>query len=143
MANGIIMTLKKFKLLPLSGDASFRKYYRKFYRGKKFSTIIVTSKKEKYKNLLVYSVINQFLLSQNIKAPRLLSKNYREDFIEIEDFGNVTIYHILRKSRNKFHIYKKVIELLIKLQKIKPSIAQNFFGKSYKLKKYSVKNLNK
>ena len=91
MANGIIMTLKKFKLLPLSGDASFRKYYRKFYRGKKFSTIIVTSKKEKYKNLLVYSVINQFLLSQNIKAPRLISKNYREDFIEIEDFGNVTI----------------------------------------------------
>ena len=49
----------------------------------------------------------------------------------------------MRKSRNKFHIYKKVIELLIKLQKIKPSLAQNFFGKSYKLKKYSVKNLNK
>ena len=47
MENGIIMILKKFKLSPLSGDASFRKFYRKFDPKKKLSTIIVTSKKKK------------------------------------------------------------------------------------------------
>ena len=95
------MILKKFKLSPISGDASFRKFYRKFYPKKKLSTIIVISKKKKFNNLLVYSAINHFLLEKNIKAPRLLAENYKKGFIEIEDFGNITIHNILKKSRKK------------------------------------------
>ena len=137
------MILKKFKLLPISEDASFRKYYRKFDPKKKLNTIIVISKKNKNKNLLVYSAINHFLLEKNIKAPRLLAENYKKGFIEIEDFGNITIHHTLEKSRSKFDVYKKTVNLLIKLQKIKPRIIKDFFGKSYKLENYSVKNLHK
>ena len=51
MVNGAIMILKKFKLSSISGDASFRQYYRKFNQKKNLSTIIVISKKEKNKNL--------------------------------------------------------------------------------------------
>jgi len=92
---------------------------------------------------LVYSAINQFLLDHNIRAPRLLTENYKKGFIEIEDFGNITIHNILKKSRKKFHIYKKTVDLLIKLQKIKSRIIKNFFGKSYKLENYSIKILHK
>jgi len=49
MVNGVIMTLKKFKLSPISGDASFRQYYRKFNPRKNLSSLIVISKKEKKK----------------------------------------------------------------------------------------------
>jgi len=143
MENGAIMILKKFELLSISGDASFRQYYRKFNQKKNLNTIIVISKKEKNKNLLVYSAINQFLLDHNIRAPRLLEENYKKGFIEIEDFGNITIHNILKKSRKKFHIYKKTVDLLIRLQKIKSRIIKNFYGKSYKLENYSVKNLHK
>ena len=143
MVNGTIMILKKFELLSISGDASFRQYYRKFNQKKNLSSIIVISKKEKNKNLLVYSAINQFLLDHDIRAPRLLEENYKKGFIEIEDFGNITIHNILRKSRKKFHIYKKTVDLLIRLQKIKSRIIKNFYGKSYKLENYSVKNLHK
>jgi hypothetical protein len=137
------MILKKFKLLSISGDASFRKFYRKFDPKKKLSTIIVISKKQKFKNLLVYSAINHFLLEKNIKTPQLLTENYKKGFIEIEDFGNITIHHTLKKSGSKFDIYKKTVDLLIKLQNVKPKIIKDFFGKSYKLKNYSVKNLHK
>ena len=143
MVNGVIMILKKFKLLSISGDASFRQYYRKFNKKKNLSSIIVISKKEKNKNLLVYTAINQFLLDHNIRAPRLLAENYKKGFIEIEDFGNITIHNILKKSKKKFHIYKKTVDLLIRLQKIKSRIIKNFYGKSYKLENYSVKNLHK
>ena len=143
MVNGTIMTLKKFELSSISGDASFRQYYRKFNQKKNLSSIIVISKKEKNKNLLVYSAINQFLLDHNIRAPRLLEENYKKGFIEIEDFGNITIHNILKKSRKKFHIYKKTVDLLIRLQKIKSRIIKNFYRKSYKLENYSVKNLHK
>lgn len=137
------MILEKFKLSPISGDASFRKFYRKFDPKKKLSTIIVISKKKKFKNLLVYSAINHFLLEKNIRAPRLLTENYKKGLIEIEDFGNITIRHILEKSRSKFYVYKKTVNLLIKLQNIKPRIIKDFFGKSYKLENYSVKYLHK
>ena len=143
MVNGAIMILKKYKLSSISGDASFRQYYRKFNQKKNLSSIIVTSKKEKNKNLLVYTAINQFLLDHNIRAPRLLAENYKKGFIEIEDFGNITIHNILKKSKKKFHIYKKTVDLLIRLQKIKSRIIKNFYGKSYKLENYSVKNLHK
>jgi len=92
---------------------------------------------------LVYTAINQFLLDHNIRAPRLLAENYKKGFIEIEDFGNITIHNILKKSKKKFHIYKKTVDLLIRLQKIKSRIIKNFYGKSYKLENYSVKNLHK
>ena len=137
------MILKKFKLSSIFGDASFRQYYRKFNKKKNLSSIIVISKKEKNKNLLVYTAINQFLLDHNIRAPRLLAENYKKGFIEIEDFGNITIHNILKKSKKKFHIYKKTVDLLIRLQKIKSRIIKNFYGKSYKLDNYSVKNLHK
>ena len=98
---------------------------------------------KKFKNLLVYSAINHFLLEKNIKTPQLLTENYKKGFIEIEDFGNITIHHTLKKSGSKFDVYKKTVDLLIKLQNVKPKIIKDFFGKSYKLKNYSVKNLHK
>ena len=119
MANGAIMILKKFKLLSISGDASFRQYYRKFNQKKNLSSIIVTSKKEKNKNLLVYSAINQFLLNHNIRTPRLLAENYNKGFIEIEDFGNITICDILKKSKKKFYIFSYLLKKQIKLMHIK------------------------
>ena len=54
MANGAIMISKKFKLSPISGDASFRKFYRKFDPQKKLSTILLFQKK---KNLKIYYFI--------------------------------------------------------------------------------------
>ena len=53
--------MEKFqnKLTKIAGDASFRQFYR-LKKGKKTS-IIVKAKKEKFKNLVLYSAINKFL----------------------------------------------------------------------------------
>ena len=72
--------LKKIK-----GDASFRKFYRK-KKGNR-SSIIVISKKEKFKNLLIYDAINKILIKNQILAPKLYSEEYTKNYIEIEDFG--------------------------------------------------------
>ena len=92
---------------------------------------------------ILQSTISLRKVEKNIRAPRLLTENYKKGFIEIEDFGNITIRHILEKSKSKFYVYKKTVNLLIKLQKIKSRIIKDFFGKSYKLENYSVKNLHK
>ena len=58
----------------LSGDASFRKFYRK--KNNKKSSLVVFSKKEKKINLLIYDGINKILIKNKIKEPNLLSQNY-------------------------------------------------------------------
>ena len=86
--------LKKIK-----GDASIREFYRK--KNKNNSSIVVVSKKEKIKNLLVYDAINKILIKNKILAPKLYKENYNKNFIEIEDFGNDTIFKILNKKKKK------------------------------------------
>jgi len=108
----------KFKVLPIAGDASFRKFYRLTLN--KTSKIIVLANKEKYKNLIAYVAVNQFLRSNKILTPKLYTHNYFKGVIVIEDFGDLSFYKILLKKKNKFTIYKKLVNLLLKIQKIKP-----------------------
>ena len=64
------MNLNKSKIIPIKGDASFRKFYRKRQNNK--SSIIVYARKEKTKNLLNYDSINKLLLKNKIFAPKLI-----------------------------------------------------------------------
>ena len=87
------------KLTLIKADASFRKFYRK--KVKKKSSIIVYAEKEKIKNLLNYDSVNKLLLKKNINAPRLLSENFNQNLIEIDDLGTKTILDILKKKKYK------------------------------------------
>ena len=123
------------KLEKLSGDASFRK----FYRHKKNKSIIVYCKKEKFKNLIIYEAVNRFLKKNNINTPKLISENYKKNFIEIEDLGNLTG---LKKYKSfKINNYKKLFKILKKIQNIKPKKIKTLLKKIYKIPIYSDKLL--
>ena len=80
------------------------------FLGKKnnhLTSIVVFAKKEKFKNLLVYDSINKILKKNKILAPLLYSENYSKNFIEIQDFGNETIFKILKKTKNKYIFLRK------------------------------------
>jgi len=124
------------QLIPLSGDASFRKFYRK----KK--SILVFCKKDKKNNLLIYDAINKVLIKNKIKAPKLISQNYKKNFVEIEDLGNESVYNkIKKKKNNKIKYYKKIILLLSKLQKIKTRKVKTFANSNYTIPTYSKHKL--
>ena len=127
---------KDFK--KIKGDASTRK----FYRNTKKNSIIVFSNIEKIKNLLIYDSINKILIKNNIIAPKLLSQNYRINYIEIQDLGNKTIYQtFIKNKKDHYLIFKKVINVLNKIQKIKDKKIKNFNNKFYKIKNYNNKVL--
>jgi aminoglycoside/choline kinase family phosphotransferase len=130
-------TLKKIK-----GDASFRFFYRK--KNNKRNSIIVYATKEKEKNLLIYDAINSLLIENKILAPKLYKENYKKNFIEIEDFGDETVFKLLKKSgSNKVNLYKRSIDLLSEIQKIKQNKIKNFNGKNYKVPIYEDNKLLK
>ena len=127
------------ELKEIKGDASFRK----FYRNKKNNSILVHAKKEKLKNLLIYDAINKILIKNKILAPRLLSHNYKDHLIEVEDFGDNTLLNILKNKKiNKETIFKKILKTLIKLQLIKDKHIVNFKNQKYKVKEYNSKILS-
>jgi N-acetylmuramate 1-kinase len=130
------MSLNKTKLKKIKGDASFRSFYRKKVGNKK--SIIVFAAKEKEKNLLIYDAINSLLIKNKILAPKLYSESYKKNFIEIEDFGDDTLFTLLKKKNsNKINLYKKSIDLLVKIQKIKQNKTKDFKAKIYKIPIYN------
>ena len=132
------MNFDKNNMMSIKGDASFRKFYRKITNKK--SSIIVYAKKEKIKNLLNYDAINKLLFNNKIFAPKLISENFSKNFIEIEDLGKQTIFDIFKKKKvNRLKVYKKILVVLIKLQKIKSKKIKNFKKKNYKIPNYSKK----
>ena len=79
-----------YKLKKISGDASLREFYRLKKNNK--TSIIVSAKKDKYKNLIVYSVVNNILNSNKISAPKLISNHYKNNMIEISDLGDKSFF---------------------------------------------------
>ena len=123
------MNLKKFK--KLSGDASFRQFYRTN------NSVLVYSKIQKQSNLLNYDAVNKILIKNKILAPGLISQNYKKNFIEIEDFGNKNMLDKIKSSKTKLNEYKKILKILYQIQKIKNFKTQNFLKKKFNLSNYS------
>ena len=122
----------KFK--KIKGDASERKFFRSR------NSILIFSKKNKFKNLLVYDCINKILNNHKIPSPKLLKNNYAMNSIEITDLGKISVRNILNK-KNQYNFYKKIIDILIKFKKIKNTKIKSFNGKYYSMKKYNYKDL--
>ena len=130
-----------YKLKKISGDASFREFYR--VQKNNECTIIVLAKKDKYKNLTVYSAVNEILNKNKILAPKLINNFLKNDIIEISDLGKISFFDYIKKKKNKTKDYKKLIDLIVKLQKIKLKQKYKFLGKIVNFKKYSVNELHR
>ena len=130
-----------YKLKKISGDASFREFYR-LQKGNNTS-IIVQAKKEKFKNLITYIVVNKILAKYKIFAPKLITNHYEHSIIEITDLGQKSFYNSIIKKKNKFKDYKNLIKIIIKLQNIK--LQKNYRLGKFKVnfQNYSIKNLHK
>ena len=126
----------------IKGDASFRKFFRK--KNKNFTSIVAFAKKEKFKNLIVYDGINKVLNKNKILAPNLYKENYNKNYIEIQDFGNDSVFKLLNKKNNdKIILFKKAIETLIKIQLIKDKSIKTYQNKTYIIPKYHKRTLIK
>ena len=122
-------------LKPIEGDASFRKFFRNKIKNK--SSIVVFAKREKFKNLVVYDAINKILNKNKILAPNLYKENYKKGYIEIQDFGDNTIFKILlKKKNNKIKYFKKILKTLMQIQSIKNKGIKDFKKKKYIIPKY-------
>ena len=129
------------KIKKISGDASFREFYRIEKNFK--TTILVKANKDKFRNLIIYAAINELLIKNKIKAPKLVQEYFAKNMMEIENLGNHSFFEYIKNKKNKFNNYKKLVELIIKLQKINFKKEIKFRNNKIKIKKYNLFELHK
>ena len=127
------------ELNEIKGDASFRK----FFRNKNNRSMVIYAKKEKVKNLLIYDAVNKILNKNKILAPKLLNQNYKNNYIEVEDFGDDTLFKVLKHNKtNKDQVFRKILKTLDRLQLIKDKQIVNFKSQKFKVQEYDNKILS-
>ena len=133
--------LMQYKIKKISGDASFREFY-KIEKNSKF-TILVKANKDKFRNLIIYAAINELLIKNKIRAPKLVQEYFAKNMMEIENLGSHSFLEHIKKKKKKFNDYKKLIELVIKLQKINFKKNIKFKNNKIRVKKYNLSELHK
>ena len=133
--------LMQYKIKKISGDASFREFYK--IEKNSTSTILVKANKDKYRNLIIYAAVNEILLKNKIRAPKLIQEYFANNMMEIENLGNISFLKYIKNKKNKFYDYKKLIEIIIKLQKINFKKNIKFKNNNIKIRKYNLSELNK
>ena len=139
MASGA--SLMQYKIKKISGDASFREFYKVEKNSK--STILVKANKDKYRNLIIYAAVNEVLIKNKIKAPKLIQEYFANNMMEIENLESTSFLEYIKNKKNKLYDYKKLVELIIKLQKINFKQDMRFKNNNIKISKYNLSELNK
>jgi aminoglycoside/choline kinase family phosphotransferase len=127
--------IENFKIKEIKGDASFRQYFRIYLKNKSY--ILASAEWEKKSNILNYVLVNKFLNKKGINAPKVIDYDYKNGLALLQDFGDKTYLRLIKKSKNKFHIYQSLIKYLIKIQRI------NFKTNIFRFKKYNFRILKK
>ena len=111
------------ELTTVSGDASFRRYFRAQLGEQSFIAVDAPPTNE---NSELFVEIAGYLGEAGVKSPKVFAKNYRDGFLLIEDFGDrlylprlLTLQEGGLDAISEYQVeslYKEAIHALIKIQ---------------------------
>ena len=108
--------LTNCQIKKVAGDASFRSYYRVFFQEK---TFILMFAPPSHEDVAPFIKIDEILVNNGFRAPKILAKNIDLGFILLEDFGDETYSKALQKNiADEYFLYEKACDALIEIQKI-------------------------
>ena len=102
------------KLLPLAGDASFRRYFRAQCGGQNYVLMDAPLGQE---DPALFNTITLQLEQQNIPVPHIYHADLEQGFLLLEDFGD-TLYLDYVDETNADTLYHKAIDTLLEIQAI-------------------------
>lgn len=105
----------------VSGDASFRRYFRLTYGGQ--SWICVDAPADKEDNPSFVNIARQWHAA-GVTVPEVLAQDFVQGFMLLEDFGDELLWPALHAEGTGDHererLYRLAIDELMKIQKITP-----------------------
>jgi aminoglycoside/choline kinase family phosphotransferase len=105
-----------FSITLLSGDASFRRYFRVTTSGGSYALMDAPPHQEDSKPFVT---IGHCWRDQGIQVPQIFAEDLANGFLLLEDFGDNTFFRALTKDPDNY--YRKAIDALIPIQFARPA----------------------
>lgn len=108
--------LKNYKLIDIKSDASTRKYFRVILKDG--TSKILMDDQDCRNHPKEFAELSNFLLKNNIRAPKIFSKDLKIGLMLLEDFGESDF---VKKAtpQNEKKLLQKAVDVLIKLHNVK------------------------
>ena len=102
-------------IVPLAGDASFRRYFRVVDGGRR---AVLMDAPPPHEDPRPFIAIAEHLVADGFAAPRILARDLDEGLVLIEDFGDDRLKeHVEDRPGEELAVYGRAIELLADLHK--------------------------
>jgi aminoglycoside/choline kinase family phosphotransferase len=114
------LNVSSFKIEPINGDASKRRYYRVITPSSSY--ILMDSSLEK-NAFNAFKKIDRFLIRNSIHAPKIYAEDDENNYLLLEDFGKFSYKeYLLLHPEKEEKLYLNAISLLKQLSKIEIDI---------------------
>lgn len=103
------------EILPLAGDASFRRYFRVVDQGRH---AVLMDAPPPHEDPRPFVAIGEWLCDQGFAAPRILARDMAQGLVLLEDFGDARVReHLDAAPEEELAIYRRAVDLLIDLHR--------------------------
>src|SRR5215475_11141402 len=101
-------------LVPLAGDASFRRYYRVGDNGR---TAVLMDAPPPQEDVGPYVAVAAVLRNLGLSAPEVFAEDRKDGFLLLEDFGDDTYTRLLERGADGPNLYALAVDTLVALQR--------------------------
>jgi len=107
------------RILPLAGDASFRRYFRIVDTGRQ---AVLMDAPPPHEDPRPFLAIADHLIGQGFAAPAILARDLDEGLVLLEDFGDVRVREYLDDAPEEERlVYERAVALLADLHRLPPA----------------------
>jgi N-acetylmuramate 1-kinase len=101
-------------LVPLAGDASFRRYYRVGGIGR---SAVLMDAPPPQEEVGPYVAVAALLCDLGLSAPEVLAEDREQGFLLLEDFGDDTYTRLLERGADEAGLYALAVDTLVEMQR--------------------------
>lgn len=100
-------------VLPLAGDASFRRYFRISDRGR---DAILMEAPPPHEDPRPFIDVAEWLTGRGFGAPEILARDLQQGLVLLEDFGDDRMREAINGGADPLPIYQRAVDILVDLQ---------------------------
>jgi N-acetylmuramate 1-kinase len=114
------------EIVPLAGDASFRRYFRVVKDGK---TAVLMDAPPPHEDPRPFVAMAEYLIGIELSAPRILHRDLEQGLLLIEDFGGNRMREAVDADPTReTEIYSGVVDVLVELHRHTPPAGLKVHG---------------